>query len=53
MSKDKIKKLEQDIHMNKKIMHKLNTKVESLTFTNQKKSKELAQLKSNQRKSVL
>jgi hypothetical protein len=53
MSKDKIRKLEHDIHMNKKIMHKLNTKVESLEFTNKKKTQELATLKSNQRKSVL
>lgn len=53
MSKDKIRKLEQDIHMNQKIMHKLNTKAESLAFTNKRKIKELAQLKSKQRKSVL
>jgi hypothetical protein len=53
MSKDKIRKLEQDIQMNEKIMYKLNTKVKSLEFTNQKKSKELSQLKSTQRKSVL
>ena len=53
MSKDKIRKLEYDIQMNQKIMHKLNTKVKSLEFTNQKKTKELEQLKSKSRKSVL
>lgn len=53
MNKDKIRKLEQDIQMNRKIMEKLNTKVKSLEFTNQKKSKELEQIKSKQRKSVL
>lgn len=53
MSKDKIRKLEQDIQMNQKIIYKLDTKVKSLSFTNQKKQKELAQLKANHRKSVL
>lgn len=53
MKKDKIRQLEQDIQMNQKIMNKLNTKVKSLEFTNQKKSKELEQLKSKQRRSVL
>jgi hypothetical protein len=51
--KDKIKRLENDIQMNQKIMHKLNDKMKSLEYTNQKKSKELGQLKSKQRKSVL
>jgi hypothetical protein len=53
MDKDKIRKLEQDIAMNNKIKHKLNTKVQSLEFTNQQKQKELQKLKSKQRKSVL
>jgi septal ring factor EnvC (AmiA/AmiB activator) len=53
MSKDKIKKLEFDIQSNEKIMHKLNSKLKSLEFTNQKKRKELAQIKNNNRKSVL
>jgi len=53
MSKDKIRKLEQDIQMNNKIVNKLTTKVKSLEFTNQQKSKELQKLKSKQRKSVL
>ena len=51
--KDKIKRLENDIQMNQKIMHKLNDKMKSLEYTNQKKSKELGKLKSQQRKSVL
>jgi hypothetical protein len=51
--KDKIKRLENDIQMNQKIMHKLNGKMKSLEYTNQKKSKELNKLKSQQRKSVL
>jgi hypothetical protein len=51
--KDKIKKLENDIQMNEKIMHKLNDKMKSLQYTNQKKSNELNRLKSQQRKSVL
>jgi hypothetical protein len=51
--KDKIKRLENDIQMNQKIMHKLNDKMKSLEYTNQKKSKELNKLKSQQRKSVL
>ena len=53
MSKDKIRKLEQDIAMNRKIANKLSTKVKSLEFTNQQKTKELQKLKSKQRKSVL
>jgi uncharacterized coiled-coil protein SlyX len=53
MNKDKIKKLEFDIQANEKIMHKLNTKMKSLQYTNQKKQKELAQLKEKNRKSVL
>lgn len=53
MSKDKIRKLEQDIQMNQKIIYKLDTKVKSLAFTNQKKQKELSHLKSQQRKSIL
>lgn len=53
MKKDKIRQLEQDIQMNQKIMNKLSTKVKSLEFTNQKKSKELEQLKAKQRRSVL
>lgn len=53
MNKDKIRKLEQDIQMNQKILTKLNTKVKSLEFTNQQKSKELHKIKSKQRKSVL
>jgi hypothetical protein len=53
MNKDHIKKLEFDIQSNEKIMHKLNTKVKSLEYTNQKKRKELAQIKNKDRKSVL
>ena len=48
-----MRKLEQDIQMNQKIMTKLNTKIKSLEFTNQQKSKELKKIKSKQRKSVL
>ena len=51
--RDKIRKLEHDIKLNQKIMHKLNDKVKSLEFTNQKKTKELEQLKSKNRRSVL
>jgi hypothetical protein len=53
MSKDRIKKLEFDIQANTKIMHKLNTKVKSLEYTNQTKRKELSKLKDKNRKSVL
>jgi hypothetical protein len=53
MNKDKVRRLENDIHMNQKIMHKLQDKMKSLEFTNKQKRKELDQIKSKQRKSVL
>jgi hypothetical protein len=53
MNKEKIRQLQQDIQVNQKIVNKLNTKVKSLEFTNQKKSKELQKLQTQQRKSVL
>jgi tRNA U54 and U55 pseudouridine synthase Pus10 len=53
MSKDKIRKLEYDIKMNKKIMTKLESKVKSLEFTNQQKKQELQHLQKKHRKSVL
>jgi hypothetical protein len=53
MNKDKVRRLEQDIQMNQKIMQKLQTKVKSLEFTNSQKRKELEHLKSKERKSIL